>query len=156
MPSNPICVSSAAGTCYDAATASIPQPGYGCTKSFCSKCTVGTYSPDGKTCKPCPFGTWSPNTGQGSCSNSFTYSSPGSQQVYIPFGVTKVVVKLWGGGGGGDNSNDVNFVSHSGGGGGFTSCNITVRMSNNVIVLIAGGGAAGNQPTNAGGTTEKS
>lgn len=157
MPSTPICASSpGSATCVDAATLSVPQPGYTCQKSLCYKCSTGTYGPDGKTCKPCPFGTWAPNTGSSSCSNSFTYSSPGSQEVYIPYGVTKVMVRLWGGGGGGDNSNDLNFVSHSGGGGGFTSCNITVKMSNNLIVVVAGGGAAGNQPTNSGGKTETS
>ena len=159
MPSNPVCVSTASGgsnTCVDAATLFIPQPGYACQKSICNKCSAGTYGTDGKTCKQCPFGTWAPDTGSTSCSNSFTYSSPGSQQVYIPYGVTKVMVRMWGGGGGGDISNDVNFVSHSGGGGGFTSCNITVKMSNNLIVVIAGGGAAGNQPSNSGGKTETS
>ena len=146
-----MCQSGGTGICYDQATVSIPQPGYGCQSSVCVKCSVGTYGPDGKKCYACPFGTWSPNTGEGSCSKSFSYTTPGLQKVHIPFGVNKISVKLWGGGGASDKSSDSTYVSHSGGGGGFSLCNLTVTMSSNVYVLVAGGGSAGSQPINPGG-----
>lgn len=151
MTGKPVCQSGGTGVCYDQATVSIPQPGYACQSSVCIKCSVGTYGPDGRKCLPCPFGTWSPITGGGSCSTSFSYTTPGLQRVHIPFGVNKILVKLWGGGGASDKSSEPTYVSHSGGGGGFSLCNLTVTMSSNVYVLVAGGGSAGSQPTNPGG-----
>lgn len=154
MSNGPVCAGDTGGTCYDSNTVSIPQPGYYCATDTCIKCPVGTYGTNGMTCIQCRFGTWSPKAGSSSCQSSFKYSSPGLQEVYIPYGVTTIIVKLWGGGGGGDVSLNKDYVSHSGGGGGFASCNITVPMSSKLSVIIAGGGAAGGQSTNVGGIVD--
>lgn len=117
------------------------------------KCPMGSYG-DGIICTQCPFATWTSQTGAldiSKCVRSFTYRDPGQLKSYIPFGVTQIVVKIWGGGGGSDNSSDPNFASHSGGGGGFTSCNLTVVHSRNVYVIVGGGGGAYSLTTNAGG-----
>lgn len=117
------------------------------------KCPMGSYG-DGIICTQCPFATWTSQIGAldiSQCVRSFTYRDPGQLKSYIPFGVTQIVVKIWGGGGGSDNSSDPNFASHSGGGGGFTSCNLTVAHSRNVYVIVGGGGGAYSLTTNAGG-----
>ena len=109
---------------------------------------IGTYGTDGKTCSACPYGTWSPNLGQSICSDIFSYSNSGLHKTYIPFGVTKINVKLWGGGGGSDRSDGsdrfstTSYISRSGGGGGFTSCNITVSSNSSIYIIVAGGGSA--------------
>jgi Glycine rich protein len=117
------------------------------------KCGMGSYG-DGIICTQCPFATWTLQIGAtdiSKCVRSFTYREPGQIKSYIPFGVTQIVVKIWGGGGGSDNSSDLNFASHSGGGGGFSSCNLTVAHSRNVYVIVGGGGGAYSLSTNAGG-----
>lgn len=146
------CSSSGTATCLNSLS-QIAQ-GYYCQRSVCIKCPTGTFGTDGKVCKQCPYATWAPNLGQSSCGTTFSYSAPGLQQVYIPFGVTKINVRLWGGGGGGDKtevSTDQLYYSRSGGGGGYTSCNITVPMSRPIYVIVAGGGGAGGSTMNLGG-----
>ena len=147
---SPICFTSGANTCLDSNSLSV-TPGYYCKSDVCYQCPIGTYGTNGKTCNPCPFGTWQPNVGSTSCSSSFTYSSAGLVKSYIPYGVTKIIVKVWGGGGGSDNTLSPSFVSHAGGGGGYSTCNITVPMSNPVYVIVAGGGGANALTTNVGG-----
>jgi Glycine rich protein len=152
MSSEPVCASIGANTCLDRKTIGIPAPGYYCKNDLCIKCPVGTYGTDGQNCLPCPFATWSNTVGQKSCGTSFTYSTPGLQKSYIPYGVTKIIVKLWGGGGGSDTSLDpTNYVSHAGGSGGYASCNITVPHSRNVYLIIGGGGGSKALTANAGG-----
>ena len=146
----PICLSSGASQCLDK-TSLLPVPGYFCKADVCYPCTIGSYGLDGKSCLPCPFATWSPNTASTSCGTSFTYSTPGLVKSYIPYGVNKIIVQVWGGGGGSDNTLSPVYVAHSGGGGGYSSCNLTVPMSNPVYVVVAGGGSAGALTTNAGG-----
>ena len=81
------------------------NPGYHCVNSRCVRCPVGSYGPDGKNCYPCPFATWA-KAGQATCSSTFIYSVAKLHTAYIPFGVDKVKIQLWGGGGGGDRMHD--------------------------------------------------
>lgn len=126
--------------------------GFHCVNDKCVKCPIGSFGPDGEFCKPCPFATWSPNTGQATCDSTFSFSTEGQHNVYIPFGVSKILVSLWGAGGGGDKSVDTKtFVAHSGGGGGYASCTVSVDMSKNAYVIVAGGGSASSSTINIGG-----
>ena len=118
--------------------------GYHCVNELCIQCPVGSYGPDGINCYPCPFATWAPQTGQTTCNSTLIYSTAGLHSAYIPFGVNKINIKLWGAGGGGGESSQQNFDAHTGGGGGYTSCNITVPMSQNTYVTVGGGGGGGN------------
>ena len=152
MSSSITCISSGAPTCVN--STSHIAVGYYCKQNVCIKCPTGTFGNDGKVCQPCPYATWAPDLGQSSCGTTFSYSAAGLQQTYIPFGVTKINVKLWGGGGGGDLTEEDPlqlYFSRSGGGGGYTSCNITVPMSKPIYVIVAGGGGAGNGTMNLGG-----
>lgn len=152
MASNvPVCLSSSAGPCTYLKAPFGTAFGYYCKQDKCLKCPMGTRGRDGRICDQCPFATWTATTGQSNCTRLFTYSSPGQQKSYIPFGVTNIVVKIWGGGGGGDNSSDPNFVPHSGGGGGFSSCNLTVTHSRSFFVIVGGGGGSYSLSSNAGG-----
>lgn len=128
----------------------VPAPGYHYVDGKCVRCPIGTFGTDGASCDQCPFATWAPNTGQSSCSASFTYSTVGQQLSYMPFGVNKINVTMWGGGGGGDKSADPTS-SRAGGGGGYLSCIVTVPMSQNVYVIVAGGGGANSAIQNTGG-----
>ena len=113
--------------------------GYFCMSSVCRKCPPGYYGNDGISCHKCRFGTWSVG-GASTCDSSFAYSKPGFFNVYIPYGVTKINVRLWGGGGAGDACNGApNYLPSAGGGGGFSSCNVTVPMNASVYVIVAGG-----------------
>ena len=145
----PVCLGSSA--CAFAASPGVVVPGYYCKQDTCIKCPVGTFGANGKTCSQCTFATWAPSTGSSKCLSSFSYLVPGIQKSYVPFGVTKIVVKLWGAGGGSDSSLDSNYVAYSGGGGGFSSCNITVPHSKNVYLIIGGGGGAKSLTNNLGG-----
>lgn len=148
----PVCASIGAATCLDRATVGVPAPGYYCSNDLCLKCPVGSYGVDGKVCLPCPFATWSDSVGSSGCSKSFTYSSAGLKKAYIPFGVTKIIVRLWGAGGGSDTSLDpTTYVAHSGGSGAYSACNLTVPHSKNVYVIVGGGGGAKSQNANNGG-----
>lgn len=150
--STPVCASIGAATCLDRQSLGIPAPGYYCSNDLCLKCPTGSYGTDGTHCLPCPFGTWSDSTGSAACSSSFTYSSVGLKKAYIPFGVTKIIVRLWGAGGGSDTSLDpTTYVAHSGGSGAYSSCNLTVPHSRNVYVIVGGGGGAKSLTTNLGG-----
>ena len=125
--------------------------GYHCVDRRCVQCPVGSYGPDGKNCFPCPFATWSA-TGQTTCHSKFIYSKAGPYIAYIPFGVDKINIKLWGAGGGGDESMDSRtFVAHAGGGGGYTSCNVSVPMSQKVYLTVGGGGGGNSTMKNLGG-----
>ena len=146
----PICFSGGANTCLDSNTLT-PVPGYFCKADVCYQCPIGTYGVGGNSCVACPFATWSPNTGSTTCGTYFTYSTAGLVKLYIPYGVTKIVVKVWGGGGGSDSTLSTSFPAHSGGSGGFSSCNMTVSMSNPVYVIVAGGGGANSNVKNLGG-----
>lgn len=129
--------------------------GYHCTDGKCNKCPIGSYGIDGRVCNQCPFATWSPTTGRTNCSASFTYSTVGRQNVYIPFGVKQISVSLWGGGGGGDKSSDrSNVVAYAGGGGGFLSCNVSVPSSSTIYVVVGGGGGASDDSLNQGGESK--
>lgn len=147
----PECLSNAAATCIDLINVSAVVKGYYCSNDLCIKCPIGTFGIDGKSCYPCPFATWQPEVGQSECASFFKYESAGTVKSYIPYGVTQIVVKLWGGGGGSDSSTDLTFVSHSGGSGGFSSCNVAVPHSNPVYIIVAGGGDANSLVSNAGG-----
>ena len=147
----PQCLSNSANTCMDADTVSVPVKGWYCSNDVCLKCPIGTFGIDGKTCTPCPFAQWQPELGQTSCTNTFTYTTPGLIKSYIPYGVDKIIVKVWGGGGGSDNTLDTNYVTHSGGSGGYSACNMTVTNSQPVYVIVAGGGGANALTTNSGG-----
>ena len=147
----PICSSSGAAICLwnHLQTAAI---GYFCQQSICHKCPAGTYGADGKSCNPCPYATWADLSGTKSCQTSFLFSKPGKQKLFIPYGVSKINVKLWGGGGGGGgggsdktavSSQNIHFSESGGGGGGgggFASCNISVTDNEYVYVIVAGGG----------------
>ena len=119
--------------------------GYFCEQSICHKCPLGTYGTDGKGCNPCPYATWTDVTGAKSCKTSFLFSKPGKQKMFIPYGVSKINVKLWGGGGSGSDKaaiSDKNIhFSVSGGGGGFSSCNISVTPNEYVYIIVASGGS---------------
>ena len=147
----PQCLSNSANTCMDAATVSVPVPGYYCSNDQCLKCPIGTFGTDGKVCVPCPFAQWQPELGKTSCASSFTYENPGMIKSYIPYGVDKIIVRVWGGGGGSDNTLDLNYVTHSGGSGGYSACNMTVTNSQPVYVIVAGGGGANALTNNPGG-----
>lgn len=125
--------------------------GYHCVNNLCVECPVGSYGPDGINCYRCPFATWSA-AGQTTCRSRFIYSAAGLHSAYIPFGVGKINIKLWGAGGGGDESMDHRtFVAHAGGGGGYTSCNVSVPMSQKVYVMVGGGGGGNSTKNNLGG-----
>ena len=141
MSITPICSALQASTCYYNSTKAIAT-GYQCIQDSCYQCTTGFFSNDGKSCQSCPYGTASA-TRAAFCSSSLKLRTPGLQKMYIPMGVTKINVRLWGGGGGGSKSGDPEFYyPSSGGGGGYSSCNITVQMQSNIYVIVAGGGKA--------------
>ena len=157
MSSNITCSSAGAATCQNNFQIAA---GYYCEQSVCTQCAIGTYGTDGKTCSACPYGTWAPNLGQQNCSSIFSFSTPGLHATYIPFGVTKINIKLWGGGGGSDlsdgsdPSSPFSYISRAGGGGGFTSCNVTVPANSSIYVIVAGGGLANTGlATNVGGSS---
>lgn len=117
--------------------------GYYCEQNKCLPCPIGSYGPDGSQCISCPNATWSIATASTFCNTAFSYSVPGSYSFFIPEGVTKIHVSLWGGGGGGDSAGDnigEEFRTAPGGGGGFASCNITVVPKSTLYYLVAGGG----------------
>ena len=72
-------------------------------------------------------------------------------EAYIPYGVTKINVKLWGGGGGSDHSLDLEYPSQAGGGGGYSSCTLDVPMNQEIYVIIAGGGGSDYSTPSLGG-----
>ena len=116
--------------------------GYRCVERICEPCPLGSYGSNGRSCVKCPLATWSTSVASTFCNTTFEYSKPGSQKFYIPAGVTRINVKLWGGGGGGGDSlsKDVTFKPNAGGGGGFVSCNLTVSSETYVYFIVAGGG----------------
>jgi hypothetical protein len=67
--------------------------------------------------------------------------APGLHRFFIPLGIKKIAVRLWGGGGAGDQcgGSPDNFNPAGGGGGGFSSCNISVTPNSSIYVLVAGG-----------------
>lgn len=136
----PTCESAGASTCFFASTQTIAY-GFQCIQDTCSQCPPAYYSNDGKTCQKCDFG-FSSVLGSKRCGHSFHFVSAGLQTLYIPVGVTKINVRLWGGGGVGGRSGLDESPGSSGGGGGFSSCNVTVQMDSSIYVLVAGGGKA--------------
>lgn len=106
---------------------------------------------DGITCRQCPFATSSP-PGAKKCSAVVRLAKPGLFLTYIPHGISKINVRLWGGGGGGDANYQLANISFAnmkspidpaaGGGGGFSSCNISVQQNSYIYVLVGGGGKA--------------
>ena len=113
--------------------------GYSCMSSVCHECPPGYYGTDGISCHKCRFGTWSVGRAT-ACDSKFTYTKPGLVKVFIPFGVTKINVRLWGGGGAGDAcSGAPYYLPSAGGGGGFSTCNVTIPMNTSVYVIVAGG-----------------
>jgi hypothetical protein len=139
--SYPNCSSVGISTCLYASR--VVAPGFYCERSVCYKCPIGKYGNDGKKCRTCPATTWTSSTGQSKCSDTLIFSTPGLIKSYIPMGVSKINVKLWGGGGAGDVSGSKQWLAQSGGSGGFASCNITVVMPTNIYVVVAGGGTSG-------------
>jgi hypothetical protein len=132
------------GTCYDTST-STAAAGYYCPKSGikeCTKCLSGYYGSNGRTCEKCVLGTTSVSgsTDPQSCKLLLNFFNNGSEIVYVPFGIEKVHVKMWGGGGGGDTCKSLTYYPASGGGGGYASCNITVKQNSNLYVIVGGGG----------------
>ena len=138
MSSIAICESSGASTCFFSSSQTIAY-GYQCIDSTCSQCPPGYYSDDAITCQQCDLG-FSSIAGSRGCGSSFNFLSAGLQPLYIPVGVTKINVRLWGGGGVGGRSGLDKSPGSSGGGGGFSSCNISVPMDSSIYVLVAGGG----------------
>ena len=114
--------------------------GYYCESSKCLPCPSGSYGADGITCTPCAFGTSSPPISS-SCGKRLLNTIVGLQKFYIPFGVRKINVRLWGGGGAGDQGGgeSTGYPPHAGGGGGFSMCNVTVKQNSFIYVLVAGG-----------------
>lgn len=126
--------------------------GYQCKNRVCTKCKAGTYGTDGRKCNLCPFGQWTIKEGETRCYSSFSYSTVGSHTGVIPFGVSQIIVSLWGGGGGGEQSLDnAGLVAHAGGGGGFLSCNVTVSNIREIQIIVGGGGKARSNKINLGG-----
>lgn len=86
------------------------------------------------------------------------HTEPGLLKTYIPWGIKKIHVRLWGGGGAGDSSLGTNtgYPPASGGGGGFSSCNITVKENTTIYIIVAGGGINNhlNRFANSGGINE--
>lgn len=147
-----MCSSFGSSICRDSLS-NTTASGYFCMQSICYKCSPGYYGTDGISCQKCEFGTWSVS-GAATCGFSSIYSTPGFFEAYIPYGVTKINVRLWGGGGAGDACNGApDYLPSAGGGGGFSSCNITVQMDTNVYVIVAGGAIANpdNYISNTGG-----
>lgn len=132
------------GTCKNTLTA-VAEAGYYCPNSGikeCTKCPSGYYGNNGKTCENCIAGTTSisGSTDRLSCKLLLNFLNNGSETVYVPFGIEKVHVKMWGGGGGGDTCKAASYYPSSGGGGGYSSCNITVKQNSNLFVIVGGGG----------------
>jgi Glycine rich protein len=145
------------GTCYDTST-STAAAGYYCPISGikeCTKCQSGYYGSNGRTCEICGLGTTSVSgsTDPQSCKLQLNFFNNGSEIVYVPFGIEKVHVKMWGGGGGGDTCKS-DYIAASGGGGGYASCNITVKQNSNLYVIVGGGGETNDnvQSQNLGGS----
>lgn len=115
-------------------------PGYSCSNSVCTICPSGTFGIDGITCLKCgPY--LSSSEGADKCSNSVSQVVPGLRKFYIPLGIKKIHVQLWGGGGAGDQCGyfpDA-FNPAGGGGGGYASCNVSVTPDSNIYVLVAEG-----------------
>jgi hypothetical protein len=114
--------------------------GYYCSNSVCAMCPSGTYGTDGKTCRACgPY--QSSAEGSDRCSESISQVVPGLRRFWIPPGISKIHVRLWGGGGAGDQcgGSPDSFNPAGGGGGGFSSCNISVTPNSSIYVLVAGG-----------------
>jgi hypothetical protein len=136
------------GYCY-ASDTKLVSTGYGCVKKVCELCPSGTFSNDGVSCRPCPYAT-SSIPGAKACSSTIRFSAQGRFLTYVPYGVSKINVRLWGGGGGGDANFFFNNVSYGGfsstldprggGGGGFSACNISVIPNSFVHVIVGGGG----------------
>ena len=105
-------------------------------------CPSGTYGTDGKTCPNCPFATSSVGASK-VCSKQLLHTKVGFFQTYIPYGISKISIRLWGAGGGGCNGVNPDTPPRAGGGGGFTTCNLTVQENSRIFVLV-GGGAKGN------------
>lgn len=146
----PTCSSSGAAICVWNSL-QIVAPGYFCEHSTCLKCPIGTYGSNGRKCIQCPYATWTDLIGSTSCQKSFAFSKPGVQKIFIPYGVNKINVKLWGGGGGsggegeGDQAvvfNENTAVSKLGSGGGFSTCNVSVTANEYVYIIVASGGRA--------------
>ena len=153
MSSVAACESAGASTCFFSSTQTIAF-GYQCVDNTCTRCPPGFYSDDGKTCQQCDLG-FSSIIGSSRCGSTFNFISSGLQTLYIPIGVTKINVRLWGGGGVGGWSGLDQSPGSSGGGGGFSSCNISVPMDSIIYVLVAGGGKskADNEIAFSGGKT---
>lgn len=139
--SYPTCSSADTSTCLYASR--VVAPGFYCERSVCYKCPMGMYGIDGKKCSNCPDTTWTSSTGQTRCTDTLIFSTSGLIKSYIPMGVAKINVKLWGGGGAGDVSGSETWLAQSGGSGGFASCNITVAVQTNMYIVVAGGGSSG-------------
>jgi hypothetical protein len=132
------CSSAGSSICMNTLT-QVVAPGYYCQTDLCFQCPVGYYGTDGKTCCKCDFAKWS-EPGSSSCYSQIKYTKPALVKAYIPYGVTKINVRLWGGGGGGDSSRDNWWLANSGGGGAFATCNVTVRSDSDIYITVAGGG----------------
>lgn len=130
----------------------ILAPGYYCQTDQCYQCPEGYFGTDGKTCCKCDFAKWS-QAGSSSCYSQIKYTKPALVKTFIPYGVTKINVRLWGGGGGGDSSRDSWWLANSGGGGAFATCNVTVRSESDIYLTVAGGGVYSEHATfrNTGG-----
>ena len=143
LVTNAIICSSGIPTCFYVET-NVTARGHYCQDAICFQCPSGYYGPDAQVCLQCPFAQ-STVTGSAQCSTVLKHANSGLLKTYIPWGITKINVQLWGGGGGGDSGlgRNTGYPPSSGGGGGFSSCNITVR-SNSYMNVIVGGGAVQN------------
>ena len=134
--------------CY-ASDTRLVSTGYACVNKICELCPSGTFSNDGISCRTCPYAT-SSIPGSKTCGSTIRFNAFGSFSTYIPYGISKINVRLWGGGGGGDanalqenvswNGISTSLDPRAGGGGGFSACNITVIQNTFVRVIVGGGG----------------
>ena len=115
--------------------------GYKCVDSVCYKCPTGYFGTDGKTCRSCGL-YQSSAEGSGECSDVISQVVPGLHSLFIPPGIKKINVRLWGGGGAGDQCGAIaadGFTPSGGGGGGFSKCDMSVTPNSTIFMLVAGG-----------------
>ena len=139
------CSSAGGGVCLTTSVNTRQQivaEGYYCKSSVCVPCPSGTYGIDGKTCRSCPFATSSVG-GSTVCTTQLRHTTVGFFQTYIPYGISKISIRLWGGGGGGCFGRLAATPPQAGGGGGFSTCTLSVQEDSRIFVLV-GGGAKGN------------
>ena len=77
-------------------------------------------------------------------SNMEVYPNPGSYVWYVPTGITKIMVEVWGAGGGGGNASlNVQGTISSGAGGGYGKQIYYVTPGSNCAIIVGAGGTGG-------------